>query len=86
MPAPAITPETIIALLIEQDILSSEEPVLADSNLFTLGLDSLAMMRLHLHMERELELHIPPQEITGDHFMTPAKLAEWLSQLSQKLS
>jgi acyl carrier protein len=75
---PAITPDSIIGLLLEHDILCSEEPVMPDSDLFTLGLDSLAMMQLLLHIERHFALSIPQAGITREHFMTPAKLADWL--------
>ncbi len=82
MPAPAITPDSIIALLQEHEILSDEEPVTADSDLFALGLDSLAMMQLLLHLERRFALSIPPAEITRERFVTPLKLARWLQSLT----
>jgi len=36
------------------------------------------MMQLLLHLERHFALSIPQAGITREHFMTPAKLAEWL--------
>lgn len=81
MPATAITPDSIIALLQEHEILSDDEPVTADSDLFALGLDSLAMMQLLLHLERRFALSIPPAEITRDRFVTPARMAEWLQSV-----
>lgn len=81
MPATAITSDSIIALLQEHEILSDDEPVTADSDLFALGLDSLAMMQLLLHLERRFALSIPPAEITRDRFMTPARMAEWLQSV-----
>ena len=81
MPATAITPDSIIALLQEHEILSDDEPVTADSDLFALGLDSLAMMQLLLHLERRFALSIPPAEITRDRFVTPARMAVWLQSV-----
>ena len=81
MPATAITSDSIIALLHEHEILSDDEPVTADSDLFALGLDSLAMMQLLLHLERRFALSIPPAEMTRDRFMTPARMAEWLQSV-----
>ena len=81
MPATAITPDSIIALLQEHEILSNDEPVTPDSDLFALGLDSLAMMQLLLHLERRFALSIPPAEMTRDRFMTPARMAEWLQSV-----
>ncbi len=80
MPTSDITADSIIALIHEQDILSSDEPISAESDLFTLGLDSLAMMQLLLHLERRFELAIPPAEISRERFSTPQKLADWLQE------
>jgi acyl carrier protein len=52
----------------------------ADSDLFALGLDSLAMMQLLLHIERDCQVTIPVAEITRERFSTPKRLAEWLSR------
>lgn len=81
MPATAITSDSIIALLQEHEILSDDEPVTADSDLFALGLDSLAMMQLLLHLERRFALSIPPAKMTREHFVTPARMAEWLQSV-----
>jgi acyl carrier protein len=83
MPANAITPEAILHLLHAHAILGSEEPATAQSDLFALGLDSLAMMQLLLHIEREFHLRIPAAEITRERFSTPLRLSEWLLTCSQ---
>jgi len=83
MPTPAVTPESIIALLHEHDILSCEEVITVDSDLFTLGLDSLAMMQLLLHIEQHFQITLPPAEIRRERFTTPTHLAAWLLPLSR---
>mgnify|MGYP000034026644 CR=1 FL=1 len=81
MPAPTATPESIIALLIENDILGTEDPLGPDSDLFALGLDSLALMQLLLHLENRLGRSIPTSNLIHSHFSTPARLADWLHSL-----
>ena len=81
MPAPIPTPESIITLLIEHDILDTEDPIGAESDLFTLGLDSLALMQLLLHLENRFEVTIPTSNLISSHFSTPTRLADWLRSL-----
>jgi acyl carrier protein len=81
MPTSPATPDSIIALLIEHDILSTEDPILADSDLFTLGLDSLALMQLLLHLEARFKVAIPVESITAAHFTTPERLAGWIREM-----
>lgn len=81
MPSSTPSSESIITLLIENDLLGTEETINADSNLFTLGLDSLALMQLLLHLENRFAVTIPTANLTSSHFSTPARLADWLCQL-----
>ena len=81
MSAPTATLESIIALLLEHDILGTEDPIDADSALLTLGLDSLAIMQLLLHLENHFAVTIPTTNLIAANFSTPTKLAEWMQQL-----
>lgn len=78
MPSAFLSADSIISLLAEHELLEASEPVHADSDLFALGLDSLAMMQLLLHLERDCHVTIPVAEITRERFSTPKRLAEWL--------
>jgi acyl carrier protein len=78
MPSAPLSADSIISLLAEHELLEASEPVNADSDLFALGLDSLAMMQLLLHLERDCEVTIPVAEITRERFSTPRRLSEWL--------
>jgi acyl carrier protein len=80
MPTSDITADLIIGLIYKHDILSSDEPISAKSDLFTLGLDSLAMMQLLIHLEQRFKLAIPPAEISHERFSNPQKLADWLQE------
>lgn len=76
---PDITAKSVIALIVEQQIVETDEPLTPESDLFASGLDSLAMMQLMLHLEREFGVRISPAEMTRNHFATAAVLAKWLS-------
>jgi acyl carrier protein len=81
MPSASLSADSVISLLSEHELLEASEPVHPDSDLFALGLDSLAMMQLLLHLEREWQITIPVAEITRERFSTPKHLAEWVGQL-----
>ncbi len=76
---PDILPDTVLALIHEHQIVETEEALTADSDLFSHGLDSLAMMQLMLHLERQFQVQISPAEMTRNHFATASVLAQWLS-------
>ncbi|MDZ4287109.1 MAG: acyl carrier protein [Prosthecobacter sp.] len=79
MPPADISPATVIALLIEQQIVDPSDPLTPESDLFACGMDSLAMMQLLLHLERDFAVRISPEEMTRERFATAAALAAWLS-------
>lgn len=79
MPIATITPDAIISLLQEHEILGGDDAIHAESDLFALGLDSLAMMQLILHLERRFNLSLPAAEVTRERFSSPARLAHWLT-------
>lgn len=81
---PDITPQAVIALILEQHIVETDEPITPDTDLFSLGLDSLATMQLMLHLEREFGVRISPQEMTRNHFASATVLAGWLSHPNRK--
>lgn len=79
---PDISPQAVIAVIVEHQIVESEAPLTPECDLFALGLDSLAMMQLMLHLERQFAVRISPTDMTRNHFTTAAVLAGWLSRLS----
>jgi acyl carrier protein len=85
MPAVFITAESIISLLAEHHLVETDEPLMPDSNLFALGLDSLATMHLMLHLERAFGITIPASAVTRENFATPEKLAESVNTQARAL-
>jgi acyl carrier protein len=80
-----ITAESILTLLMEHHLLDTDEPLLPDSDLFALGLDSLAVMHLHLHLEREYGVSLAPALVTKESFATARKLAAFLDTQAKVL-
>lgn len=62
------------------ELLLDESADLADEeNLLVTGiLDSLALMRLVMHLEETHDIEIPPQEITLENFGSVAAMAAFL--------
>lgn len=77
-----MTADHIIEILNTHHVVETEEALQADSDLFALGLDSLALMQLLLQIERSLGLSVPAAEIRREHFQTPASIAAWLGRLA----
>ncbi len=77
-----MTADHIIEILNTHHVVETEEALQADSDLFALGLDSLALMQLLLQIERSLGLNVPVAEIRREHFQTPASIAAWLGRLA----
>ncbi|GAA5136174.1 hypothetical protein GCM10023213_10750 [Prosthecobacter algae] len=76
---PDISPEAVITLILQHQIVETDEALMADADLFAKGLDSMAMMQLMLHLEREFGVRISPADMTRNHFATARVLAGWLS-------
>ena len=80
MPPAPITPDSVIELLTSEHILEPQEPIMPDTDLFTLGLDSMAMMQLLLQIEERFRLSVSPAEMTRDRFATAEALASFLGE------
>ena len=79
MPPADISPAHVIALLVDQQIVDTTDPLTPESDLFACGMDSLAMMQLLLHLEKDFSIRIKPEDMTRERFATAAALAAWLT-------
>ena len=77
---PEITPATVLDLILGQQIVEVSEPVTTTTDLFGLGLDSMAMMQLLLHIEERYGIEVTPAEMTRDRFATAQALAAFLGE------
>ena len=80
MPEVPISPAAVIELLTTEHILEPQEPLTPDTDLFSMGLDSMAMMQLLLLIEERFRLTINPAEMTRERFATASALAVFLGE------
>lgn len=80
MPEVPISPAAVIELLTSEHILEPQEPLAPDTDLFSMGLDSMAMMQLLLLIEERFQLTINPAEMTRERFATASALAGFLGE------
>ena len=74
LPAPETLENQLIALLRER-VLETAAPLEAGTDLYTLGMDSMAIMQLLILVEEEYGVALPESSLTRDHFTTPRQLA-----------
>lgn len=75
-----ISPAAVIELLTTEHILEPQELLTPDTDLFSMGLDSMAMMQLLLLIEERFGLTINPAEMTRERFATASALAGFLGE------
>lgn len=80
MPEVPISPAAVIELLTTEHILEPQELLTPDTDLFSMGLDSMAMMQLLLLIEERFGLTINPAEMTRERFATASALAGFLGE------
>ena len=80
MPEVPITPNAVLELLTVEHILEPQEPLTQESDLFSMGLDSMAMMQLLLLIEERFRLTIHPAEMTRERFASATALASFLGE------
>ncbi len=80
MPEAPISPAAVIALLTSEHILEPQEHLTPDTDLFSMGLDSMAMMQLLLQIEEHFRLTVSPAEMTRERFATASALASFLEE------
>lgn len=81
-----ISASQVIQLIEAHGILLPDEPLEAETNLFSQGLDSVALMQLLLLLESEFQLSLSPAEISRERFSTPTALAAYLSEVPPSAS
>ncbi|HCN28725.1 MAG TPA: hypothetical protein DIT64_08140 [Verrucomicrobiales bacterium] len=79
--ATRISVPALIRLMREEGVIEPENPLTGQCDLFACGMDSLAMMRLMILIERDFGIRIPAEQVTRDRFASADALAEWLGSL-----
>ncbi len=71
--------EDIREFILTELLLDDSAELADDENLLVTGiLDSLALMRLVMHLEETHDIEIPPQDITLENFGSVAAMAAFL--------
>ena len=76
MPLPS--PETLeseLIVLLRERVLETTAPLEADTDLYALGMDSMAIMQLLILVEEEYGVSLPESSLTRDNFTTARQLA-----------
>lgn len=79
-----VTPEQILQVLRENEIVGDADSLAPDTDLYLAGLDSMALMQLLLQIELVLGMQIQPGEITRERFSTAEHLAAFLNGRSER--
>ncbi len=66
--------------LIDEQLFPLDESVTAQSDLYSEGLDSMALMQLILLLEQEFGIAIVPEDLDRENFSTLGKMAEFISR------
>ncbi|MCH7228088.1 acyl carrier protein [Haloferula sp. A504] len=63
--------ETELAQILREEILDHDGNIGADTDLFEIGLDSMAIMQLQLAVEERFSVTIDPADLSRENFQTP---------------
>lgn len=66
--------------LIDEQLFPLDESVTPQSDLYSEGLDSMALMQLILLLEQEFGVSVVPEDLDRENFSTLEKMAEFISK------
>jgi len=64
-----------LCTFIEEELVGEGVPVVPDSDLAALGLDSFSLMSILMYIERTWEIQVPMETLTPENTATPAAIA-----------
>lgn len=67
--------ETKLTQILREEILDHDGCIEADTDLFEIGLDSMAIMQLQLAVEEHFSITIDPADLSRENFQTPSRIA-----------
>ncbi|MEP4076751.1 acyl carrier protein [Haloferula sp.] len=67
--------ENKLLAVLRDELLDSDEPLSAESDLFEAGLDSMGIMQLILAIEEHFDTVIDPSDLSRDNFATATRIA-----------
>ena len=75
-----MNPTTTLRTLIDTELFPLDESVTHATDLYSEGLDSMALMQLILLLEREFGIAITPEDLGRENFATLADMAAFISK------
>lgn len=66
--------------LIHEQLFPLDDTITEKSDLFSEGLDSMALMQLIMLMEQEFQITLGPEDLNRDHFATLKNLSELVTR------
>lgn len=66
--------------ILRRDVLDTDQDVRSDTDLFVLGLDSMGIMQLLLHIEDQFGVSLDATDLSRENFRTPASIAGLLQR------
>ena len=67
--------ETKLLEILQNEVLDTDQPLTAETDLFEAGLDSMAIMQLLLHVEDHFGVELDPADLSRENFQTVPKIA-----------
>jgi acyl carrier protein len=61
--------------LVQEKLIETGAPLTAETDLFSVGLDSMGIMQLMISIEETLEVRVPESQVTRDNFTSANCLA-----------
>ena len=69
---------------IQTELLNEQHTITADQDLLISGLiDSIGVMRLVAFVEEEIQINIPPEDVTIEHFATIQTISSYVLGLEE---
>ncbi|MGE9270205.1 MAG: acyl carrier protein [Verrucomicrobiales bacterium] len=71
--------ENELIQILQTEVLSTNQTITRDSQLFEAGLDSMAIMQLLLHIEDHFHVILEPVDLSRENFQTVPKIVELIN-------
>ena len=80
-----VTPELVLELIRDHQLLEAPESLTVDTPLLAAGLDSMAVMQLLLHLDDRFGVTLDPPEMNRENLATARTLGDFLAQKAGRM-
>jgi acyl carrier protein len=75
--------ERHLLTLVQEKLIEAGEPLAPDTDLFSIGLDSMGIMQLMIAIEEIFRVRIPESQVTRENFTSASSLAALVRQCAK---